>query len=129
MFQTPLFLLSKMISLFDYQKKAISQLKTGSILWGGVGSGKSLTALGYYYIVECKGAIHPEITYPQNPKDIYVITTARKRDSLDWEKEAAFLGISKDRKSSVGNILFTVDSWNNIGKYKDVKKAFFIFDE
>ncbi len=94
------------IDLFDYQKKAISELKTGSILKGGVGSGKTLTALGYYVAEE-------------SPKDLYVITTAKKRDELDWENESKLLGIEK----------ITVDSWNNIGKYKKVKNAFFIFDE
>lgn len=108
------------ISLFDYQKKAISELKTGSILWGGVGSGKTLTALMYYREVECSGT---------PSKDLYVITTARKRDELDWEKEAVHVPISKDPKGSVKGVTLTVDSWNNIGKYVKVKNAFFIFDE
>lgn len=117
------------ISLFDYQKKAVFQLKTGSILWGGVGSGKTLTALAYYYIVECGGQMDPEFTRMTTPKDLYVITTPRKRDELDWNKEAAYFALSKDRDSSIQNVLLTVDSWNNIKKYKDVKNAFFIFDE
>lgn len=115
------------ISLFDYQKKAISELKSGSILWGSVGSGKSLTALAYYYIVECGGAMEPEFKKMKSPKDLYVITTPRKRDELDWDGEAANFGISKE--SSTCDIRFTVDSWNNIGKYKEIKNAFFIFDE
>lgn len=117
------------ISLFEYQKKAVSELKTGSILKGGVGSGKSLTALAYYYIVECSGEMEPQIKEMKNPKDLYIITTARKRDELDWNKEAANFAISKDREDSLQNVLLTVDSWNNIAKYKDVKNAFFIFDE
>ncbi len=110
------------ISLFDYQKKAVSELKPGSILWGGVGSGKSLTALAYFYTVECGGSMEPEFTKMKTPKDLYIITTPRKRDELDWNGEAANFGLSKD------NYLH-VDSWNNIGKYKEVKNAFFIFDE
>lgn len=110
-----------MISLFDYQKKAISELKTGSILRGGVGSGKSLTALGYYYEIECGGSIEPEFRAMKNPKPLYVITTPRKRDDLDWLEEASNFGITKD--------ILTVDSWHNIGKYKEVKDSFFIFDE
>lgn len=41
-----------MIQLYDYQLEAIRNMKTGCILNGGVGSGKSLTALGYYYLQE-----------------------------------------------------------------------------
>ncbi len=117
------------ISLFDYQLKAVSQLKSGSILRGGVGSGKTLTSLAYFYSVECEGEIHPRISSPKKTKDLYVITTARKRDELDWEKEAAFFAIGKNREDSIGGMLLTIDSWNNIAKYKDVKNAFFIFDE
>lgn len=116
-----------MISLFDYQKKAVSELKTGAILWGGVGSGKSLTSLAYFY-KSCGGNLDP-MSIPTKPMDLYVITTPRKRDSMDWIKEAAHFGISIDRDISVGKILLTVDSWNNIAKYKEVKNAFFIFDE
>ena len=117
------------ISLFDYQKEAISRLNTGSILKGGVGSGKSLTGIAYFYTRVCNGLIEPSITEPKTPKDLYVITTARKRDSLDWEKEAANLGISTNKKESIGEIKLIVDSWNNIEKYKEVKNAFFLFDE
>jgi hypothetical protein len=110
------------IELFDYQKKAVSELKTGSILWGGVGSGKSLTALAYYYEVECRGSIEPEFKARKIAKPLYIITTPRKRDELDWDSEAAYFSMIK-------GIDFFVDSWNNIGKYKTVKDAFFIFDE
>jgi len=102
--------------LFDYQKLAVDQLKTGSILCGGVGSGKTRTAIFYYQKNEW-------------PKDIYVITTANKRDTLDWERECATFMISKDRTASIGNVKLTVDSWNNIKKYVNIKNSFFIFDE
>jgi hypothetical protein len=111
-----------MISLFDYQKKAVSELKTGSILWGGVGSGKSITALAYYYEVECGGTVEPELKVRKIAKPVYIITTARKRDELDWDGEAANFGLLKGTD-------FFVDSWNNIANYKAVKDAFFIFDE
>lgn len=110
------------INLFDYQKKAVKELNTGSILWGGVGSGKSITALVYYYERECGGTVEPEFTQMKTPKPLYIITTPRKRDELEWNDEASNFGISPGPN-------FVVDSWNNIGKYKEVKNAFFIFDE
>lgn len=91
-------------------------MKTGSILCGGVGSGKSRTAVAYYYENEIG-------------KDLYIITTAKKRDTLDWERECAMFMISKDRSASIKNIKLTVDSWNNISKYTEVNNSFFIFDE
>lgn len=110
-----------LVDLYPYQQKAISELKTGSILCGGVGSGKSITALAYYYQEVCKSM--------QKPRDLYIITTARKRDSGDWEMEASKFSISTKRDLSVGHVQLTVDSWNNVHKYKKVKNAFFIFDE
>lgn len=105
------------VSLYPHQRKAVKELSTGKILWGGVGTGKSLTAAVYY--VE-----------KQTPKDVYVITTAKKRDSLDWEDEFLKVHISKhDRNPDNGGKLVAVDSWNNIAKYKNVKGAFFILDE
>jgi hypothetical protein len=106
--------------LFPYQLDAVNQLKTGSILCGGVGSGKSITSVYYYYVVECNN----------NPaKDLYIITTAKKRDTLDWERECAKFALSTNRGSSINNVQVKVDSWNNIKKYVDVDNAFFIFDE
>lgn len=118
-------------NLHQYQIDSIGKLKSGSILCGGVGSGKSRTSLAYYYIRECGGGIkiNGKGTYSNmtNPKDLYIITTAKKRDSLEWEHEAAPFGISKG--CSVGGVKMVIDSWNNIGKYSKVENAFFIFDE
>lgn len=122
-----------MIELDSQQLKAIEELKTGSILVGGVGSGKSRTALAYYYLKECEGSLCVNgigKTKPmKKPRDIYVITTARKRDTLDWEGEAAPFCITTNRESSMNKVLLTVDSWNNIKKYEGKENAFFIFDE
>jgi hypothetical protein len=121
------------IKLFDYQIKAIEQMKNGCILNGGVGSGKSLTALGYYYtqqggpIEDLNGG---EMSDMKNPRDLYIITTARKRDTMEWDKELAnFLLTTHPEVAYYPNHRVIVDSWNNIKKYKDVYGAFFIFDE
>lgn len=119
------------IDLYSHQKVAIENLRSGSILCGGVGSGKSRTALAYYFTKECNGKITKDgdPLKMKNPKDLYIITTARKRDTLEWERECSIFLLSKDRDLSINNVLVTVDSWNNIAKYIKVKDAFFIFDE
>lgn len=118
------------MKLYPHQKLAVEKLKTGSILVGGVGSGKSLTALAYYFIKVCHGEFGDHgYSKPKDPKDLYIITTARKRDTLEWEKECEPFCLSKDIDISVCGIKLVVDSWNNIAKYANVKNAFFIFDE
>ena len=120
-----------MLQLRDYQEKAISEMKNGCILCGGVGSGKSITALGYYYMRVCGGSFDKN-GVPGNmkiKKDLYIITTARKRDTLEWEGDMAPFLLSTDPKLSYCMTKVVVDSWNNISKYKDVTNAFFIFDE
>lgn len=126
-----------MVSLYDYQWDAIEHLKNGSILCGKVGSGKSRTAIAYYFCKECggmlDGSLHgfdDDYVPMSNPKDLYIITTARKRDTKEWEKELIPFLIS-DNEDSIyyGLMSVHVDSWNNIKKYVNVKNAFFIFDE
>ncbi len=94
------------MELYQHQKDAIRELSSGKVLYGRVGTGKSAAVLAYY--------VENEEFRP-----IYVITTARKRDSGDWEDEAAKFGITK----------IVVDSWNNIDKYVGIEEAFFVFDE
>ena len=117
------------IKLYNYQIEALDHLHTGSILCGGVGSGKSRTALAYYFREE-GGELDPYLPMRIPPRDLYIITTARKRDTLEWEGELATFLMSSDPEKNqfYGNIV-VVDSWNNIGKYSDVTGAFFIFDE
>ena len=115
--------------LFDYQMDAVRKMKTGCILNGGVGSGKSRTGL-YYYFKEQGGSIDPNYKPMKNPRDLYIITTAMKRDKKEWEVELANFLISTDPESSYyKDLKVTIDSWNNIKRYADVTDAFFIFDE
>jgi hypothetical protein len=92
--------------LFPHQEQALKRLKSGSILNGGVGSGKTITSLVFYK------------TYFSDRK-LIVITTAKKRDSGDWEEDAEKVGVKIER----------VDSWNNITNYLWFNNVFFIFDE
>lgn len=119
------------VKLEPYQIDAVKRMKNGCILNGGVGSGKSLTSLGYYYI--CQGgpieALSGDHVLLKRPKDLYIITTARKRDDLEWEGELAQYMMSTHPEVNAYKNKVVVDSWNNIKKYKDVYGAFFIFDE
>ena len=107
------------VLLFDHQKDALEKLHSGSILCGGVGSGKSITSVAWYW----------EKIFQERPRDLYIITTARKRDTMEWDKECMRFGLSDDRSRSIGGVKVTIDSWNNIGKYTGVKECCFLFDE
>lgn len=111
------------LSLYDHQLSALDKLESGSILCGGVGSGKSRTALAYYYLKEGKGTLeingYGRTRRMKKNVPLYIITTAHKRDLYEWELECRFFPFVEP----------IVDSWNNIQKYKEVKDSFFIFDE
>ena len=108
-----------MVKLFDHQRQALSKLHSGSILCGGVGSGKSITGIAWYW----------DNFMRSEPCDLYIITTARKRDTQEWDRECARFGLSRDRELSQGRVQVVIDSWNNIGKYVGVKECCFLFDE
>lgn len=115
--------------LYDYQMEAVQKLHNGCILCGSVGSGKSRTGL-FYYFKENGGWIDENGYIPmKNPQDLIIITTAKKRDSLEWEGELANFLISKNPEVSYYKNKVIIDSWNNIKKYKDVTGAFFLLDE
>ena len=114
--------------LYDYQMDAVKKMRNGCILNGGVGSGKSRTGL-YYYFKEQDGSMDPDYIPMKNPRDLYIITTAMKRDSLEWEVELTPYLLSKNPEVNYYRNKVVIDSWNNIKKYKDIYGAFFIFDE
>ena len=113
------------ISLYKHQQDAIKKMRNGCILCGDVGSGKSRTGLAYYFIQQ-GGKLEP-YEKMNNPKRLYIITTARKRDEKEWEGELVPFLLSSSQNEYDFNVV--IDSWNNIKKYIEVKDAFFIFDE
>lgn len=116
------------IDLYPHQQTALEKLKNGSVLCGGVGSGKSRTSLAYF-MKQIGARYWEDYVHATHPKNLYIITTARKRDTLEWDKECATFCLSRDPECSLDGIKVTIDSWNNIGNYVDVENAFFIFDE
>lgn len=131
----------RIVELYDYQIDAVKKMKNGCILCGGVGSGKSRTSIAYYFKTQ-GGIFGPPFRPMQNPCDLYIITTAHKRDTLEWEGELVPFYLYPDKSKAlkldisdnpalkpVYSNHVHVDSWNNIGKYTNVKNAFFIFDE
>ena len=133
------------VILSEHQREALKNMHNGCILCGGVGSGKTRTALAYYHCIIGGGRVRPHFEPMTSPVDLYVITTAATRDKLGWEREmipfllfdakSEKVADSGDKKQLSGDCeklystSVTVDSWNNIGKYAGVENAFFIFDE
>lgn len=116
-------------SVYEHQEQAISKLHNGSILVGGVGSGKSRTSLGYFFKLH-GGNFYPEYKPMKEPvMDLYIITTARKRDTREWEQELLVYLMSTNPEINHYKNRVVVDSWNRIQNYISVENAFFIFDE
>ena len=125
------------MELDEAQREALMKMHNGCILCGGVGSGKTRTALVYYHCMIGGGRVKPRFTPMAHPVDLYVITTAATRDKFGWEREMVhfLLYDNMSKKAGVGEskplykTKVIVDSWNNIQKYVGVSGAFFIFDE
>lgn len=123
-----------MINLYPHQLAALDRIHNGCILCGGVGSGKSLTSLAYYYLMN-GGSMYSltggemETMDDVRIQDLYIITTARKRDTCEWNKELLPFMMTTDPDTNLYRNKVVIDSWNNIKKYENVRKAFFIFDE
>ena len=120
------------INLYDHQVDALKNMKNGCILVGGVGSGKSITSIAYYYLKnggDPKTLVGGSYKKMKKPKDLYIITTAQKRDTFEWSGELSPFLMSPNPETNFYKNTVVVDSWNNIKKYSDVKNAFFIFDE
>lgn len=117
----------KYIHPMPHQRQAIEKLHSGSILCAGVGTGKSFTSLLYFCTKVCRSVVWKRdddlvwLGPMTKPRDLYIITTARKRDTGEWLAECERFDLS--------DVNVVVDSWNNIHKYADVEDAFFIFDE
>ena len=126
-----------MVKLYEHQLDALKKICNGCILNGGVGSGKSITSLAYYYmqnggsITSLKGGHHIPM---KNPKDLYIITTARKRDTKEWEGELANFVLSTHPEAKcdickldlktfkqLGLLIAKVNKNLSDGKYADVQ--------
>ena len=119
--------------LYPHQEEALKKMFNGCLLNGGTGSGKSRT--GLYYFFSKNGGRYDGRTYTPmrgKPPDLYILTTAKKRNDKEWEEELVPFLLYPDPKTHMtqryGNKVI-IDSWQNIKKYTDVVGAQFIFDE
>lgn len=115
--------------LYDFQMEAVKNAFNGCVFNGDVGSGKSRTGLFYYF--QTQGGWIDENGYVpmKNPKDLFIITTAMKRDKAEWLGELIPFKMYPKPELNYYMNKIVIDSWNNIKKYVDVTNAFFIFDE
>ena len=115
------------VELLPHQEEALNKMHNGCILCGGVGSGKSITSIAYYFI-KAGGKLKP-FTPPETMKSLYIITTARKRDTFEWDDELRRYGLVRGENTGLYCPNVYIDSWNNIKNYENVKDSYFIFDE
>lgn len=118
--------------LYPHQKEALERMFNGCLLNGGTGSGKSRTGI-YYFFQKNGGKFENQEYTPMrdNPPDLYILTTAKKKLDKEWEEELVPFLLYPDpetKRTRYGNKA-VIDSWQVIKKYADVKGAQFIFDE
>lgn len=110
--------------LRQHQLEALGNLANGKVLCGSVGSGKSLTAVAYWYTTICGGGLIPLVPR-RSHIPCYVVTTAKKRNDKEWDLEFARVGVDRSDENGDAHVI----SWNEIYKVANVTNAFFIFDE
>ena len=115
--------------LRDCQMDAVEKLENGKILCGGVGSGKSRTSLAYYFTQNGGQIVDNFVPMNKKPQDLYIISTARKRDTCEWQSEFGPFLLTDNPEVAYYDHKVVIDSWNNVAKYTDVENAFFIFAE
>lgn len=115
--------------LYDFQYDAVNKAFNGCIFNGGTGTGKSRTGLYFYFKTQGGRYVGSDYTPMKNPKDLYIITPAVKRDKHEWDSELALFRMHSDPELNYYNNKIIIDSWNNIKKYTEVENAWFIFDE
>lgn len=121
------------ITLYPHQQEAVDKIHNGSILTGDVGTGKSITALVYYFTKVCQGSLKINgkglMDEMYMSRDLYIITTAKKIKTREWQSDIFKVGLGPDRDLNWDGVKVTLDSWQNIQKYENVKDAMFFFDE
>lgn len=115
--------------LYDFQLNAVKKGFNGCIFNGGTGTGKSRTGLYFYFKEQGGSFIGSDYIPMKNPKNLYIITPAVKRDKGEWITELALFRMNPDPDQNYYNNKIVIDSWNNIKKYSDVRNSYFIFDE